>query len=305
MELNQYRYFLTVASTGSFQLAADKLFITRQAISQSVIQMEKSLGYPLFLRTRTGLVLTKEGELFLPRIKSLVSIQEQMESDMHRCSEKSPQVIRLYYTNTTYSLYEDSLLEFQRQCEGEFHLHLEGCQESDCCRLMHEAKADIIISTFIPRFEGCRTKLLVHYPLCLMMSEGHRLAGKDDISIQDLAGETFLAYVSGDKGETEVCLPDCLLTGVENGCYDYSNDLIYLFHRVRNNRGLLLGVTENLRDLLKGVVYKPFPQAGDWNHYFTVSDSFTSRILGSDFSDRFFKFLSARMKPKGQAHQRP
>ena len=302
MELNQYRYFLTVATTGSFQLAADKLFISRQAISQSVIQMEKSLGYPLFLRTKNGLMLTKEGELFFPRIKTLVSIQKQMENDMLRCSENSPQVVKLYYTNTTFNLYEDSLLAFQEKCKGEFRLQMEGCQESDCCHLLQEAKADIIISTFIPRSESCKTKLLAQYPLCLMLSEKHRLAGNGEITIGDLAGETFLAYVSGDKEETEVCLPDCLLTGVENARYEYSNDLIYLFHRVRNDRGLLLGVTENMAELLKGVVFKPFPPAGDWNHYFTVSDSFSSRIPGSDFSDRFFKFLSSRLKTRHKSH---
>ena len=298
MELYQYKYFLTAADAGSFQLAADRLFITRQAISQSIAQMEKVLGYPLFHRSKKGLILTKEGELFLPRIKNLVSIQEEMECDMQKFCMKSRQIVRLYYTHTLYNLYEDYFMDFQNQCVNGVTLQISGCQEADCGRLLQDAEADIVISTFMPQFERCHTKLLAQYPLSLMLSEDHRLAKKDEIGLEDLNGETFLAYNSGEKNNSKLYLPECILTGVENSQYQISDDLIYLFHRVRNNRGLLMGVPENLNGLLNGVIYKAFPLAGCWNHYYTVSDSFKSKCFIPDFSERLFKYLTAQIKKR-------
>ena len=296
MELYQYRYFLAAADAGSFQVAADRLLITRQAISQSISQMEKILGYSLFHRSKDGLILTKEGEIFFPRIKTLISIQEEMERDMHRCCTDSRQTVRLYYTHTLYNLYENCFLDFQKQCDNGVTLKISGCQEVDCGRLLQDSEADIVISTFMPKFNGAHSRLLAQYPLSLMLSETHRLAKKDEIGLDDLRGETFLAYNSGEKNESKVYLPDCILTGVENSSHQLSDDLIYLFHRVRNNRGILLGVPENLDGLLKGVVFKPFPLAGYWNHYYTVSDSFKSKCFMSGFSDKLFQYITSLNK---------
>lgn len=296
MELYQYKYFLAVAATNNFQIAAEKLYLTRQAISQSITQMEKQLGYPLFLRTKSGLVLTAEGELFLPRVEKLVKMQEKMEHDMRQCSTKSRQEIRLYYTYTTYHLYEDRFMKFQKDHDDELLLEINGCREADCVRLLQEARADIIISTFIPKFGGCQSRLLMQYPLSLMMSTKNKLATKEKVELADLEGETFLAYKSGDDSGVNVYLPDYMLYGANDARCVYSDDLIYLFHRVRNNRGILMGVEENLVGLLNGVVFKLFPEAGNWNHYFTVSNSFQDDLSSLHYSAKLFDSLIANRK---------
>lgn len=296
MELYQYKYFLVVADTKSFQIAADKLYITRQAVSQSIVQMEKQLGYPLFLRTKSGLELTAEGKMFLPRIENLVKMQEKMERDMWKYSAKSRHAIRLYYTYTTYHLYEDCLMNFQEEHEDELLLEINGCQEADCMQLLQEAQADIIISTFTPNFRGCQSRLLMQYPLSLMISTENKLVSKQKIELADLVGETFLAYKSGDNSGAKVYLPDCILYGVPDAQCVYSDDLIYLFHRVRNNRGILMGVEENLEGLLNGVVFKLFPEAGTWNHYFTVSNSSQYDLSSRCYSAKLFDMLVASKK---------
>ena len=44
MELRQIRYFLAVADARSFVAAAEKQFVSRQAISKSVAQLEEELN---------------------------------------------------------------------------------------------------------------------------------------------------------------------------------------------------------------------------------------------------------------------
>lgn len=58
-----YRIFCAAAGHGSITVAAEKLFISQPAVSQTVRQLEDALGCTLFLRTPKGVKLTAEGEL--------------------------------------------------------------------------------------------------------------------------------------------------------------------------------------------------------------------------------------------------
>jgi LysR family cyn operon transcriptional activator len=64
MDIQQLRYYLTLADSNSFAKAADNLFISRQGLSKSITILEKELGMPLFYRTSTGVELTESGEIF-------------------------------------------------------------------------------------------------------------------------------------------------------------------------------------------------------------------------------------------------
>jgi DNA-binding transcriptional LysR family regulator len=58
--------FVTAARTGSFSQAARELFVTQSAVSRQIQQIEAFLGVALFVRHKTGLRLTAEGEALLP-----------------------------------------------------------------------------------------------------------------------------------------------------------------------------------------------------------------------------------------------
>ncbi|MFL9757338.1 LysR family transcriptional regulator [Vibrio cyclitrophicus] len=70
-------YFYTAAETGSFKLAAEKLFVTAAAVSQQIRQLEEWLGADLFIRQHRKIVLTHEGEvLYLQAKKGFAHIQD-------------------------------------------------------------------------------------------------------------------------------------------------------------------------------------------------------------------------------------
>lgn len=53
--------FLCVADNGSFNKAAEVLYISPPAVIKQINGLEKSLGFSLFLRTHRGLFLTAAG----------------------------------------------------------------------------------------------------------------------------------------------------------------------------------------------------------------------------------------------------
>lgn len=68
--LEYYKVFYYAASTGSLTKAAQVLTISQPAVSQSLKQLEASLGAKLFIRNAKGVKLTGEGELLYSYVKS-------------------------------------------------------------------------------------------------------------------------------------------------------------------------------------------------------------------------------------------
>ncbi len=71
--------FLTIAQTGSFRKAADRLGYTQAGISYIVGAMEESIGLSLFIRERNGVRLSPEGEELYPHFKQLDIWQRQFQ----------------------------------------------------------------------------------------------------------------------------------------------------------------------------------------------------------------------------------
>lgn len=65
MTLQQLKYAITVADCGSMNEAARQLFVSQPSLSASVRELEKEIGFTVFLRTNRGIVITPEGEEFL------------------------------------------------------------------------------------------------------------------------------------------------------------------------------------------------------------------------------------------------
>ncbi len=72
--LNGLRSFEAAARHLSFTRAADELCVTPGAVSQQVKALEKALGVTLFRRLTRSLVLTDDGEAYLPAIQSAFAI---------------------------------------------------------------------------------------------------------------------------------------------------------------------------------------------------------------------------------------
>src|SRR5690625_4752863 len=66
MELQQLRYVLAVAETGSFTRAAQQCFVVQSALSHQIATLERELGLKLFARSSRRVELTAAGQAFLP-----------------------------------------------------------------------------------------------------------------------------------------------------------------------------------------------------------------------------------------------
>lgn len=72
MEIRQLEYFLTVSKVNSFTRAAERLYVSQPAITNSIKSLEDELGIQLFDRTQKQITLTTEGQIFYRHVASVM-----------------------------------------------------------------------------------------------------------------------------------------------------------------------------------------------------------------------------------------
>ncbi len=77
MDTQLLEAFLSVAETGSFSGAADKMHLTQPAISKRIAQLESDLGNRLFDRISRTVNLTEAGQALLPRAESILRLIQE------------------------------------------------------------------------------------------------------------------------------------------------------------------------------------------------------------------------------------
>jgi LysR family glycine cleavage system transcriptional activator len=97
--LNGLRAFESAARHLSFTRAAAELNVTQTAISHTIRRLEEQLGVALFIRRNRGLLLTREGEAYLPAIRAAFEDLRQATARLQR-----PEQDRVLTVSTTASL---------------------------------------------------------------------------------------------------------------------------------------------------------------------------------------------------------
>ncbi|KRL03171.1 LysR family transcriptional regulator [Liquorilactobacillus capillatus] len=90
-----YEVFSEVAKQKTFFAAATQLNVTPSAISHSIAGLEKDLGFALFIRSRTGVRLTPDGQKILPIIQGILNAQIKLTEEAARINGLNEGRIRI------------------------------------------------------------------------------------------------------------------------------------------------------------------------------------------------------------------
>lgn len=100
MELQQLKYFKTVAAIGKISDAAEALFISAPALSTSISRLEKELGMKLFDRTSNRITLNAQGKIFLKHVNQIFSDLESAKQELQQSMLHQGPHISLLSVNT-------------------------------------------------------------------------------------------------------------------------------------------------------------------------------------------------------------
>ncbi len=82
MRIEQLECIVDIARTGSFSSTANNLFVSQQAVSKSMKQLEQELDAELLVRTNTGVYITKEGQRVVEFARKVLEEKEQLSVDL-------------------------------------------------------------------------------------------------------------------------------------------------------------------------------------------------------------------------------
>ena len=91
MNIQQLRYVVAIANSGTFREAASKLFVSQPSLSVAIKDLEQELNFKIFTRTTTGAVLTSQGMTFYERALEVVRSFDSFENRYLNASEKGNQ----------------------------------------------------------------------------------------------------------------------------------------------------------------------------------------------------------------------
>lgn len=147
MDINYelYKVFYQVAKSLSFSDAADTLFISQSAVSQSIKTLERRLNQTLFIRSTKRVALTKEGELLLKYIEPAINLISRGENQL--CADpKSGVQLRIGASDTICRYYLVPFLNNFHKKYPNIHIKVTNGTSLQCAKLLERNEVDIIVT---------------------------------------------------------------------------------------------------------------------------------------------------------------
>ena len=212
--------FLTVCETGSFNKAANLLYITPSAVLQQIQTLEADLEVTLFIRQRKGVILTPEGEYLLQKGSTLRQLNSEIRRDIQIVGSKD----RTIYIGTSIMekcrlLYELWVLfsEANRSCEIQM-LNIDAWHRIP-------ERTDLIESVYSHNEweHGWEFYEICKVPFGFAVANNHPLASRSILTLRDLKEQNVLTLNTGSCEEIANilnCLKDAGITVVHhNMCW--------------------------------------------------------------------------------------
>ena len=191
MELHQLRYMVSVAETGNFTRASERSHITQPSLSQQILNLEKEVGHKLFHRLGRKAVLTEAGATFLERARRILFEVENAAKEL-KDSPSLDRVITVGAVPTVAPYLLVPLIERCRVTHPNLTVHMREDFRSDLTRAVLEGDLDLAVVTLPVKDHRLSIEPLLTEPLLLVVSRSHPLAGRSQVTANDLAEETFV-----------------------------------------------------------------------------------------------------------------
>lgn len=195
MNLSQVEYFAMAAKTLSFSRAAQELFVSQQAVSKGVALLEAELGTPLFERTASGLRLTRAGLDAQLHANALLADARNLAMLSKHAPAGEKVVLRLAVSDVvlgdTYDITLADLQDF-RTAHPSYDLQVMETTSDEARRLVETGDASAAVVAGYTICPALLQRCVLRDEAVAFVGRTHRLADAAQVSLADLADETFL-----------------------------------------------------------------------------------------------------------------
>lgn len=191
MELYPLKVFLTVATERSFSRAGEKLLRTQPAISIAIQRLESDLKEKLIDRSGRELLLTDAGRVVLEYARRFQNLESEMENALRELKDNYAGRLSIGANEST-TLFLIQHVEQYRRLFPKVKLQVRQCQSSKIPSQILEGDLELGLISYDPADDHLLSEAVYTDHLALIVSPQHRLASLEEISIGELAAESFI-----------------------------------------------------------------------------------------------------------------
>lgn len=206
MTLQQLKYVITVAETGTITEAANKLYISQPSLTNAIHELEKEMNITIFNRTNKGITLSRDGDDFLGYARQVLE-QAAILEDKYKGSNggKKQFCVSTQHYSFAVNAFVDLIKEYG---QDEYDFSLRETQTYEIIEDVTRMKSEIgilflndfneaVISKILKSHELKFYQLFVAKPH-VFISRRHPLAEKSVITNEELEQYPYLSFEQGE-----------------------------------------------------------------------------------------------------------
>lgn len=209
LELRHLQVVCSIADYGSLTKAASALGLAPSALTTQLQRIERSLGGALFERDRRGARPTPLGDLVLNRARTLLPAVQDLHDEASRLvgNGAAAELCRIgAVTSPMLSGIIRRLSEYRPNTRVTVHASSSPPELAD---MLADGRIDVALIGLCGGAAPPAERELVWHDIAMdavfvLLPESHRLAGKDEVELSDLADATWVA-----TGPYECCFDEC------------------------------------------------------------------------------------------------
>ena len=245
----QLETFLCVAEAGSFNKAAERLYISPPAVIKQINLLEESLDLQLFVRTHRGLQLTEAGKSLQQDARYVIQYCKDSVTRARNAMQESTDVIRIGTSPMTPAQVLVELWpQLQQDCPTTkfqlvpFDNTLENARE---ILANLGQNIDVVAGVFdetMLNLRKCDGLEISREPICCAVSIHHPLARKDKLTVQDLYGEKLMLMHREWSHYVDQLRDDLWKNHPQIQIVDFDFYDVSVFNQCENNSCVLMAV---------------------------------------------------------------
>ena len=196
MNIKKYEAFIRAVELGSLSKAAEELGYTQSGISHMMQSLEEEVGFPLLVRTSSGILPNAEGEMLLPAIRRLLRTNDALLQTITQIKGADSGRVRVIALSSLAACWlPEVLCRYQRDFP-QVEVMIREADGDTIDAVMEAHEADLCLDA------GGGPRSVEWTPLCrdqlmAVLPRKHRLARERAVSLEALGQERLLLPLKG------------------------------------------------------------------------------------------------------------
>ncbi|MBM6507967.1 cidABC operon transcriptional activator CidR [Staphylococcus pasteuri] len=194
MDIKHMKYFVEVVKQGGMTNASKFLYIAQPTISKAIKDIEDEMAVPLFDRGKRQLVLTDAGKIFFNKSKEIISLYENLPSEISSLYGLETGHINIGLSAVmNMETIIGMIGDFHHQFPNVTFNFVEHGGKSIEQQILND-ELDLGITTLPVDHQYFEALSFNKESLCVVLNQNHPLAKYQTIKIKDLANEDFILF---------------------------------------------------------------------------------------------------------------